>query len=294
MRRPRPRVLLLAIMLALVFVPGPQPAAARRQVAAPPALRTIYHVVSVGETVQTVAARYGLSTSCILEANPGLVILRGRRLPPGLGLRVPLWAAATIWPAPGLSLPVISEIFGVSLEDLCRTNGLLPDATLQRGRPLYLPVAGIPGNGVSHEEAVVTTTAGGWQCIARMPWPVWGLVSRVYGGPATHKGLDIAADLGAVVLCPRDGVVIDAGCGTAWDPSGTYGLYVRVAHSNGIETLYAHLSRQSVVIGQEVRVGDVLGEVGSTGRSSGPHLHFEVRVQGEAVDPRPVLRGAGS
>jgi len=255
-----------------------------------PALRVIEVVVQPGDTFWQLSRQWGVSLASLQSANPEV---NPDRPWPGQVLRVPLWEVTTWWARGGETLNELADYYRVSLEDLARTNGLPRGTVLQAGQAVYVPVRGLPGNGVYHEEAVVTTRAG-WQCIAKMPWPCRGGVSKVFGGPAVHKGLDIAAPLGTPVLCPRDGVVVDAGCATAWDPQGTYGLYVRVLHSNGVETFYAHLSREHVVIGQEVRVGDMLGEVGSTGRSAGPHLHFEVRVRGELVDPLTVLRGSGS
>lgn len=255
-----------------------------------PLLRVIAWEVRPAETISDVARQWGISEDCLLEANPK--VTDPNRLEVGQTLAIPLWEVSTRWTMGGETLRDYAEFYGLDPAELSAVNGLRVDEPLPPGQAVYLPLAGVPTNGVCHDEAVVTTRAG-WQCIARMPWPVRGPVSKRYGGPAVHKGLDIAAPLGTPIICPRDGVVVDAGCGTAWDPAGTYGLYVCVQHSNGIETLYAHLSRQHVVIGQEVEVGDVLGEVGSTGKSTGDHLHFEVRVRGQLVDPRAVLRGEG-
>ncbi len=102
------------------------------------------------------------------------------------------------------------------------------------------------------------------------------------GGWRMHSGLDLAAPAGSPIFSPSDGVVTFAN----W--RGGYGLLVEVAHGGGMATRFGHLSRIAVLPGQSVRRGDVLGLVGSTGRSTGPHLHYETRVNGIAVNPLGV------
>jgi murein DD-endopeptidase MepM/ murein hydrolase activator NlpD len=106
----------------------------------------------------------------------------------------------------------------------------------------------------------------------------------VLGGERMHKGLDLAVAAGTPVLAPADGVVEKA----SWFSS--YGNFIEIAHGGNMETRYGHLSGYNVVEGQQVHKGDVIGYVGSTGRSTGPHLHYEVRVDGEAVDPTPYMQ----
>ena len=97
--------------------------------------------------------------------------------------------------------------------------------------------------------------------------------------PIMHEGLDIAAAPGTPVYAPADGTVIYAGYHAA------YGKLVTIDHGYSVETLYGHNSQIQVVLGQKVRRGDFISSVGSTGRSTGPHLHYEVRVNGVPVDP---------
>jgi murein DD-endopeptidase MepM/ murein hydrolase activator NlpD len=104
------------------------------------------------------------------------------------------------------------------------------------------------------------------------------------GRPAMHTGLDFRASTGDPVRVTANGVVSSAG----W--SGGYGRMVEVDHGNGLATRYGHLSEILVKVGQPVKIGDVIGAVGSTGRSTGPHLHYETRIDGEAVDPQKFLR----
>ena len=108
----------------------------------------------------------------------------------------------------------------------------------------------------------------------------------VLGGTRAHKGIDLAAPTGTPVYATADGVVGKA----EWFSS--YGLFVSIGHGAELETRYAHMSRLAVAAGERVRKGDVIGYVGSTGRSTGPHLHYEVRVSGEAVNPIPYMAEA--
>jgi murein DD-endopeptidase MepM/ murein hydrolase activator NlpD len=104
------------------------------------------------------------------------------------------------------------------------------------------------------------------------------------GTPAMHTGLDLHAETGDPVRATADGTVVAAG----W--SGGYGRVVDVDHHNGLSTRYAHLSSIEVRVGQSVKSGQIVGKVGSTGRSTGPHLHYETRLKGEPVDPQKFLR----
>jgi murein DD-endopeptidase MepM/ murein hydrolase activator NlpD len=109
-------------------------------------------------------------------------------------------------------------------------------------------------------------------------------VDPFVGRPAMHTGLDFRATAGNPVRTTANGKVISAN----W--TGGYGRMVEVDHGNGLSTRYGHLSEIDVKIGQTVKAGQVIGEVGSTGRSTGPHLHYETRIDGEAVDPQKFLR----
>ncbi|MCP3382907.1 MULTISPECIES: M23 family metallopeptidase [unclassified Bradyrhizobium] len=104
------------------------------------------------------------------------------------------------------------------------------------------------------------------------------------GRPAMHTGLDFRAATGDPARVTANGKVVSAG----W--SGGYGRMVEVDHGNGLSTRYGHLSEINVKVGEIVKIGQVIGLVGSTGRSTGPHLHYETRIDGEAVDPQKFLR----
>jgi murein DD-endopeptidase MepM/ murein hydrolase activator NlpD len=104
------------------------------------------------------------------------------------------------------------------------------------------------------------------------------------GRPAMHTGIDMRGDVGEPVHATANGKVSIAG------REGGYGNMVEINHGNGFATRYGHLSQIDVKVGQVVRIGQVIGRIGSTGRSTGPHLHYETRVDGEAVNPQKFLR----
>jgi murein DD-endopeptidase MepM/ murein hydrolase activator NlpD len=123
-------------------------------------------------------------------------------------------------------------------------------------------------------------------------WPVEGPITGAFGERidpfngegAFHCGVDISASVGAPVIAPADGIVEFA------DFSSGYGRAVTIDHGHGISTRYGHLASFAVVSGQEVHRGDTIGYVGLSGRSTGPHLHYEVRINGTPVNPHKYLR----
>ena len=129
------------------------------------------------------------------------------------------------------------------------------------------------------EPSDITPSAAGFT------WPTSGQVSSGFGPRwgRMHQGIDIAAPTGRPITAAKSGMVIVAGS------SGGYGNLVVIDHGGGLSTAYAHQSRIAVRVGQPVTQGGLIGFVGSTGFSTGPHLHFEVRVNGAARDPLPYL-----
>ncbi len=132
------------------------------------------------------------------------------------------------------------------------------------------------------------------EVLARTPmlWPTEGWISSGYGyrqdpmggqGRSFHRGVDIASWHGTPVRASAAGEVKFTG------RNGGYGKTVEIEHEFGFSTLYAHLSKYAVEAGDKVSQGEVIGNVGSTGRATGSHLHYEVRVNGETIDPSPYL-----
>jgi murein DD-endopeptidase MepM/ murein hydrolase activator NlpD len=122
-------------------------------------------------------------------------------------------------------------------------------------------------------------------------WPVRGPVNSEFGRRRSpwsgkseqHDGIDIGTPPGTAVACPAAGTVVAAGAG------GDFGRHVMLDHGNSVRSIYGHLKSLDVKAGQRVEKGQRVGLVGSTGRSTGPHLHYEVRVDGKPVDPRAFL-----
>jgi murein DD-endopeptidase MepM/ murein hydrolase activator NlpD len=120
-------------------------------------------------------------------------------------------------------------------------------------------------------------------------WPISrdvAVVSSSYGAPrgrSVHQGIDLSAPAGTPVRSTADGRVIFAG------RSGAFGRLIVIDHGNGWETRYAHLKRIKIEKGKKVKRGELIGTVGKSGNASGPHLHYEIRLQDRPVDPRPMM-----
>jgi murein DD-endopeptidase MepM/ murein hydrolase activator NlpD len=123
-------------------------------------------------------------------------------------------------------------------------------------------------------------------------WPVRGRLTAGFGQrmdpfsgeQAFHPGIDIADPSGTDVVATGNGLVIEA------EPDAGYGRSILIDHGDGITTRYAHLSKIFVMVGEQVKQGDIIGAIGTSGRSTGPHLHYEVRIQGTPVNPGRFLR----
>lgn len=138
---------------------------------------------------------------------------------------------------------------------------------------------------VAKQQKLLAVTPTIWPTDSRRITSTFGIRKDPFTNRATsHAGLDIGGDTGDPIYAAADGTVIEA------DRSPSHGNNVLIAHSNGLRTHYSHMSKIRTTVGTKVKKGDVIGDLGSTGRSTGPHLHYEVIINGEHVDPSPYLR----
>jgi len=248
-----------------------------------PRLGIITYTIQAGDTIQAIAAFFSLQPTTIMWANPAVEDA------PDL-LRI--GQEMTILPIDGAhhtvdegdTLESIGEEYKIEPEAIaaCEYNYLEP--------PDYPIVAGmrliIPGGEKPYVPKVVTTYIGsvpeGVQGTGRFLWPVLGAITQGYW--YGHRAIDIGAPIGSAVLAADGGFISFAG----WTDVG-YGYLIVIDHANGFATYYAHLSNVYVFEGQAVEHGQVIGAVGSTGWSTGPHLHFEVRYYGVQHNPRAYL-----
>jgi len=138
---------------------------------------------------------------------------------------------------------------------------------------------------VVKQQKLLAVTPTIWPTNSRKITSNFGVRKDPFTRRATyHAGLDIGGNTGDPIYAAADGTVIEAGL------SSSHGNNVMISHSNGIKTHYSHMSKILAAVGDKVSKGDIIGELGSTGRSTGPHLHYEVIINGEHVDPRPYLK----
>jgi len=182
----------------------------------------------------------------------------------------------------GETLQQLARHYRVPLIDIEEINGVDRRTELAQGQRLFIP-RGTPATAKSTGRAPRRPSRK-----AAMRWPVrGGKISSAFGrrGGRPHEGIDIAAAEGTAVLAAADGTVIYAGDGIQG-----YGNLVILRHRQGLVTVYAHNRRNLVQRGTAVRAGEVIAEVGHTGRTSGSHLHFEVRIGEEPQDPLRYVR----
>ncbi len=183
---------------------------------------------------------------------------------------------------PGQTVWRIAKTYGISLELLAGINELEDPTTIESGQRLFIPGADrlLVVDVYQPPDRPAVERTGDLQ----LQWPLTGAITSPFGGGRRHKGLDIAAPRNTPVLAAADGEVTYSGNGLRG-----YGNLVVIDHGKGVVTIYAHNYRNLVRKGQRVRRGEKIARVGSTGHSTGPHVHFEVQIDGKRVDPRKYL-----
>ncbi len=250
-----------------------------------PKWRLVGHKVQEGDTLSQLAESYGTDVDSILAVNDlsaseVLTVGREIRILTGVGLVHEV--------SSGDNLSYLAKTYGVEEKQIIEANLLTNPDSLVIGQELVIP-GGRRQVRDRVQVASVSRGAPNRSGIARglsgFIWPVSGEVTSGFGwrwGQA-HRGIDIAAGYGTPVGASRSGTVIFIG----WN--GGYGMTVIVDHGGGITSLYAHLSKILASHGPKIGPGEAVGLVGSTGISTGPHLHFEISVDGDRIDPIPVL-----
>lgn len=228
-----------------------------------------YEVVP-GDTLSDIASEFSTDPDSLAVINE---MTNWNLLQPGDLIKVLTVSGLLHRVAPGDSAEEVAERHDISLDDLMAANSLRPGDELPVGATLILPHARPP------RDAVLASRGELYM------WPVQGRITSYYGARwgSFHHGIDIGLPYGTPIRASRGGTVSFAG----W--RGNYGILVVVEHGSSTTTWYAHMSRTVVSRGQWVERGQVLGYVGTTGRSTGPHLHFEVRINGESRNPLNYL-----
>jgi murein DD-endopeptidase MepM/ murein hydrolase activator NlpD len=249
--------------------PEPAPAAAQRQVPASPEVR---HTVQAGQNLYRISLQYGCSVDALMAANG---LKDPRELQVGQVLRIP--RAASRAPAAVASSSARKEEGRAAVAS--RSEAQRAQASAGSRREASARVRGRVVPGGRERSAEAPSTRG------MLQWPLRGVLYGRFGkkGREPHDGIDLAAPKGTPVRTASPGLVLYAG-----EQRG-YGNIVLVEHANGLITLYAHNNDVRVRTGQTVREGQVVATVGESGRTSGPHLHFEVRRDGRPVDPLDFL-----
>lgn len=221
--------------------------------------------VKKGDTLSTVAKLFDVSKNTIMWAND----LKSERLTPGDTLVILPITGVRHTVKKGDTVTSIAKKYKGDGEDIAKYNGIATDATLSVGDIVIVPEGEIA---VATPKSIAKPSSASASTAALFTRPVVG--GRKTQGIHGNNGVDIAASVGTPILAASDGQVIIA---RASGYNGGYGSMIIIKHSGSVQTLYAHLNSVNVVTGQRVSKGQTIGTVGNTGRSTGPHLHFEVR-----------------
>ena len=248
---------------------GPSGTLADIEVARPGADQISIYVVREGDTLSQIAELFGVTTNTIVWGND---LSRGNVIQPGQTLAILPVSGITHTVKKGDTIGSIVKKYEGDVAEVLEFNGLSEDASLAVGDSVVVPYGVAPQTAGSVSTRAIASGSGGPTIDGYFLRPVVGgrKSQNIHG----YNGIDIAAPAGANVLASASGQVI---LSRSFGYNGGYGQYIVVKHSNGTQTLYAHLSQNYVFAGQNVVQGQVIGAIGNTGRSTGPHLHFEVR-----------------
>lgn len=241
------------------------------------------YTVQASETLSQIAQKFNLKVDTILWANgldsPKTKIREGQvlKIPPVDGVVHKVKKGETVYsiakeyqtnPQGVVDYPFNTFVDDEKFTLAVGQTLMIPDGIIRKEDPAASPAM---------LASQLTPDAGSVSAAGSFVWPTSGQISQGYKW--YHKAVDIANSVGTSILAADSGRVTVAG----WTDNTGYGNRVMIDHGNGYVTLYGHMSRVDVVVGQTVRRGDQIGLMGSTGRSTGPHLHFEIRAAGSAL-----------
>ncbi|MBI4127891.1 MAG: M23 family metallopeptidase [Parcubacteria group bacterium] len=251
-----------------------------------------YYTVASGDTISLVAERTELSVNTILWANS---LTEKSVLQPGQRLTLLPTDGVLYKVNQGDTLATIARRYGVEIAAIQEYNRIAEGDILQLSELLILPGAKPPATPRPATRLAGSSGSGSLASVysdvappplgisdAQFIWPAVGRITQPFRG-SRHTGIDIANPSKPPVYASASGVVADTGWG------GGYGYMVVIDHGNGLKTRYAHLNKIYVSEGEAVNQGDAVGQMGSTGRSTGTHVHFEIMVNGRYVDPIDYL-----
>jgi LysM repeat protein len=242
----------------------------------PVTLAVTTYTVRPGDALLGIANKYHITLDALISMNG---ITDARRIYTGARLRVPNISGIVHTVAKGDSIGSIASRYGISVTAILDANDL-GSSTIHPGQALFIPGARMSSSELKKALGELVM------------WPIRGPLSSGFGyrpNPFTglrtfHNGLDIVAPLGTPIKAAMDGRVADTGY------NSIYGNYVILSHADGYQTLYGHMSKVFVRKGASLAQGEILGAVGTTGYSTGPHLHFSVFRRGCAINPLKLLK----
>ncbi len=262
----------------------------------------IEYTVTTGDSVFGIAESFSLHPETILWANYDLLNDSPDMLTPGMQLNVPPVDGVYYQWQTGDTFDTVAAKFDAKVADIVDWEGnnfdltnpqVMPDAwvMIPKGHREFkqwlVPTIARTNSGVLKSVLGPGACEGNYSGAYGTGAFAWPTASHVLSGNdywSGHLGIDIAGYLGDGIFAADSGVVVFAG----W-ANGGYGYMVMIDHGNGYQTLYAHMSQVAAACGQSVYIGSYIGAIGSTGNSTGPHLHFEVRYMGGFVSPWYVL-----
>ncbi len=230
------------------------------------------YVVRKGDTISQVAEMFDVTVDTILSTND---LKKGEKLKEDDVLLILPYSGIEHTVAKGQTLQGIANLYKIDINEILLANDIEIDTKLAVGEKLMIPGANMPSETRPKTGSSIAKRGGSGSLSPnisgyfRHPVPN---SRKSRGVTSTHRGVDMAAPTGTPIYASAGGKVLTARMG--WN--GAYGNMVILQHPNGTKTLYAHMSRLGTSTGKQVAQGSVIGYVGSTGRSTGPHLHFEV------------------